>query len=109
MSTKMTLEWKLRELMATKGLFQTTDLLEPLKQRGVSLSREQVYRLVVKTPQRINVEVLAALCDILDCTPADLLVLRAEAQPEARTGTENSLGIGDLRPIRAKVRRPTQG
>lgn len=108
MSTKMTLEWKLRELMATKGLFQTTDLLEPLKQCGVSLSREQVYRLVAKTPQRINVEVLAALCDILGCTAADLLVLRAQVQPGVRTGTEDSPGIRDLRPIRARVRRPSE-
>ena len=32
-----------------------------------------VHRLVTKTPQRMNIDLLAALCDILDCTPNDLL------------------------------------
>lgn len=103
----MTLDWKLRELMAAQGMFQTTDLVEPLKEHGIYLSREQVYRLVVGSPQRINVEVLAALCAILDATPADLLVLRAQVRAVPKTGTDASTGIGDLRPIRAQVRRPT--
>lgn len=106
MTTRTTLDWRLRELMASKGMFQTTDLLPLLKERDVHLSREQVYRLVVKPPQRINVEVLAALCDIFDCSADDLLVRRVETLRKADTGTESGTGIGDLRPIRATIRRP---
>lgn len=106
MTTRTRLEWKLRELMAAKGLFQTTDLLPLLKEREINLSREQVYRMVTKAPQRINVEVLAALCDILDCTPADLLSRHVETVRKADTGTDGGPGIGDLRPVRAKVRQP---
>ena len=61
---------------------------------------------MTKVPQRVNI-VLAALCDILDCTPNDLLKPRSEAvehEPTASGGT--GPGIGDLRPIRAKIRRP---
>lgn len=65
--------WHLRTLMAERGLFQTTELVPLLAERGVELSREQVYRLVTKTPQRLNLQVLAALCDILEVTPADLI------------------------------------
>lgn len=108
MSTSVMLEWKLRELMAGQGMFATTDLIEPLHARGVFLSREQVYRLVVKAPQRINVDVLAALCDILGCTAADLLVLRAQPRTKAAACDEESAGIGELRPVRARVRRPHQ-
>ena len=36
----------------------------PLVERGIDLSREQVYRLVTQQPERLNVYVLAALCDI---------------------------------------------
>ncbi len=32
-------EWKLRELMAMRGMFSTSDLIEPLAQRGIDLSR----------------------------------------------------------------------
>jgi DNA-binding Xre family transcriptional regulator len=55
------------------GLFQTTELVPLLAERGVTLSREQVYRLVTKTPQRLNLQVLAALCDILEVTPDELV------------------------------------
>ncbi|MGH3529731.1 MAG: hypothetical protein ACRDQ6_20855, partial [Pseudonocardiaceae bacterium] len=39
-------------VMATRGMFSTTDLLAPLAQRGISLSSSQVYRLVVDRPER---------------------------------------------------------
>jgi DNA-binding Xre family transcriptional regulator len=59
--------------MGGAGMWQTTDLVAPLAERGVALSREQVYRLVTGTPERLNVYVLAALCDIFDCSPSDLI------------------------------------
>jgi DNA-binding Xre family transcriptional regulator len=110
MSRHVVMQWNLRQVMATRGMFQTSDLVPLLAERGVSLSREHVYRLVTKNPQRLNIEVLAALCDILDATPNDLLQPVVEPVVAARTGTEaTTAGIGDLRPIRARVRRPHQG
>jgi hypothetical protein len=50
----VTYRWHLRQLMAAHGMFATTDLVPLLAQRGVSLSREQVYRLVTGTPERLN-------------------------------------------------------
>lgn len=107
MTRRLVMQWNLRQVMATRGIFQTSDMVPLLAERGVTLSREHVYRLVTKTPQRLNMDVLAALCDILDCAPNDLLQPVAEAATVAKTGTEaTSAGIGTLRPIRAKIRRP---
>jgi hypothetical protein len=39
-------QWNLRALMAARGMFATSDLVPLLAERGVHLSREQVYRLV---------------------------------------------------------------
>lgn len=104
------IEWKLRALMAQQGMFQTTDLIEPLKAQGVQLSREQVFRLVTRTPERLNIEVFAALCRIFDCSPNDLIVVKAAvaAAPVAVNQTQPSgqQPIGDLRPVRARIRRP---
>lgn len=107
MTTKA-ITWRLRAVMAERGLFQTSDLLEPLRAEGVSLSREQVYRLVTRTPQRLNVEVLAALCTILECTPNELLQLDQAAQrPVEGTGTGGPIeSIGDMRPVPARIQRP---
>lgn len=102
--------WNLRPLMAAAGMFKTTDLIEPLRAQGVQLSREQVFRLVTKTPERLNVEVLAALCRILECTPNDLIEIpKAQTErPRRAAGAPDTTGpaIGDLRPIRAKLHRP---
>jgi DNA-binding Xre family transcriptional regulator len=77
--------WHLRRVMAEHGMFATTDLVPHLAQRGVRLSREQVYRLVTGTPQRLSLATLAALCDILDCTPGDLVEpYRATRTPPSR-------------------------
>ena len=74
MTVRTVMGWNLRQVMATHGMYQTSELVPLLAERGVHLSREHVYRLVARTPQRLNMEVLAALCDILDCEPNDLLV-----------------------------------
>ena len=73
MNKKMGIRWNLRRLMADRGMFQTTDLVPRLAERGIHLSREQVLRLVSQLPQRLSPDALAAMCDILDCTPNDLI------------------------------------
>jgi DNA-binding Xre family transcriptional regulator len=107
MSRRIVMGWNLRQVMASRAIYQTSELVPLLAERGVHLSREHVYRLVTKTPQRLNIDVLAALCDILDCEPNDLLQPTLQQEEQAKTGTgEPGPGIGDLRPIRATIRRP---
>lgn len=103
---KMVAHWNLRQVMAERGMFATTDLVEPLHQRGVELSRQMIHRIVTKAPQRINMDLLAALCDILDCTPNDLIEMRVVEAARPAAVNDTGPGIGDLRPVRAKVRRP---
>ena len=67
--------WRLRGVMATRGLFATTHLTPLLAERGIELSNSQVHRLVTGTPHRLSLPVLAALCDILNVTPNELITL----------------------------------
>jgi DNA-binding Xre family transcriptional regulator len=109
---KMGIRWHLREAMATRGMFATTDLIAPLAERGVALSREQVYRLVTQQPERLSVYTLAALCDLLDCEVGDLIEPVAERSQQrkqaAGTGEERAQKrIKDgLRPVRARIVDP---
>lgn len=73
MSIDVGYHWHLRRLMAEAGMFATTDLVPLLTERGIRLSREQVYRLVAQRPERLSLATLAALCDILDCGPTELI------------------------------------
>ena len=84
MTSKVGYRWHLRARMAERGMFATTDLIAPLAQRGVKLSREQVYRLVTGVPQRLSLATLAALCDVLECQPGDLIELTRAAAPAKR-------------------------
>ncbi|MGW7605645.1 helix-turn-helix domain-containing protein, partial [Streptomyces antimycoticus] len=72
MKRQVSYQWRLRELMATAGMFTTSELAPPLAERGINLSLSQVHRLVTGTPERLSLPVLAALCDIFECTPTDL-------------------------------------
>jgi DNA-binding Xre family transcriptional regulator len=104
---KMGIEWNLRLRMAERGMFATTDLVPQLAERGVHLSREQVYRLVTTPPQRLSTDTLAALCDILDCTPNDLIsVVAADASvPKAGNASPGPAGSGPV-VQRTRIRRP---
>jgi DNA-binding Xre family transcriptional regulator len=76
-------EWRLRELMALKGMWHTSELVAPLAARGIELSRSQVFRLVSAKPGRVTIPLLLALCDILDCR-FDQLVVAVEAPSRRR-------------------------
>jgi len=86
MTRKLDYRWNLRQVMATRGMFQTTDLAGPLAERQIRLSSSQVYRLVTERPKRLSLKVLMALLDILDCTMDDLIEPAAAAKPTARRG-----------------------
>jgi DNA-binding Xre family transcriptional regulator len=96
--------WHLRRLMAGKDMYATTQLRPLLAERGVALSREQVYRLVTGVPERLSLATLAALCDILGCGPGDLV------EPVTITAADGKQAAPprDLppRPVRARVAGP---
>ena len=89
MRRKVGYTWRLREVMATRGVFTATELVPLLTDRGIDLSASQVHRLVSGTPERLSLQVLAAFCDILGCTPTDLVVTTAENAGVRRTGTDD--------------------
>jgi DNA-binding Xre family transcriptional regulator len=107
MGRKLDYRWNLRQVMATRDMFATTDLIEPLAQRGIHLSSSQVYRLVVERPERLSLKVLMALLDILGCTMDELIEPMAAATPtrSKRAANGEEPGIGDLRPKRARISR----
>jgi DNA-binding Xre family transcriptional regulator len=105
MARKLDYRWHLRQVMAGRGMFATTDLIEPLAARGIRLSSSQVYRLVAERPERLSLKILMALLDILDCSMTELIEPvavggRSRAAQAAGGGTA---GVGQLRPKRARI------
>lgn len=98
--------WNLRQVMAQRNLWKTTELIPLLKSRGISLSPAQVHRLVTSPPERIPARTFAALCDILDCDPGDLfepvVELRTAATANAPRRPQD-IGVQPGDPIARRV------
>jgi len=104
MTRQVAYRWKLREVMAMNGIYATTDLVPLLKERDVDLSVSQVHRLVTGTPERLNLTVLAALCDILGAEPGELILVEAANATTREAVNATPPPRGDrVRPIRAQV------
>ena len=100
MAGRIGYRWHLRRLMAGKDMYATTQLGPLLAERGIMLSREQVYRLVTGTPERLSLATLAALCDILGCQPGDIIEV---VQAPAGSKQAPAAPARRPRPVRARV------
>jgi DNA-binding Xre family transcriptional regulator len=95
---------------------QVYDPADPMGKmfRGIHLSAAQVYRLVSGTPERLSLPILVALCDILSCTPNDLIVPHVETATKPRKAAGGDLpdDVLDLnrlgRPRRARITPESQ-
>jgi DNA-binding Xre family transcriptional regulator len=95
--------WRLAELMAAQGMHNSTDLVPRLAERGIILSRPQVYRVVHQRPERISLQLIAALCDILGCGVDDLITVTA-ADVRARKAAFSTSPPPNVVELNKKVR-----
>lgn len=108
-------QWRLREVMGANKMYATTELVPLLAERGINLSASQVHRLVTSTPERLSLPILAALCDIFGVDAAELVPTEASNVGVRKTvaGDRPSRparpgGLGELRPVRARIVRPEE-
>ncbi|MBM6547267.1 helix-turn-helix transcriptional regulator [Janibacter sp. YIM B02568] len=97
-----TYTWRLRALMAERGMYMTTDIIPHLAEHGINLSSSQAHRLVTGTPERLNLHVLSALCHILGVTSDELINSQTHligVRPKA---------VGDPRPRRNQTSPPVR-
>jgi len=104
MKRSVNYEWKLPELMARNAMHNTTDLASHLRERDIDLSPSQIYRLVTQRPERLSLQILAALCDIFNCTASDLVAVGAQEQQPQRRAAGGDVNLSNqTRPRRARV------
>lgn len=101
-------QWRVRELMARTGMRNSRDLVEPLRERGITLSESQIYRLVAQQPERIAFKVLVALADIFRVEVNELVTYTATdtgaRRPKKAVGSAAEVPLMEAyRPIRARI------
>lgn len=105
MKRDVSYQWRLREVMAAHGMFTISELVPLLADREINLSVSQVHRLATGTPERLSLPVLAALCDIFNCTPADLIATKAQNAAVRKTAADDGVvNLKARRPKRARLR-----
>lgn len=109
MSTNVDYRWRLREVMAQRGLFTTSDLAPLLAAHGVTLSDSQVWRMITGRPERLHLRVLVVLCEILGCAPGDLVETVAAAPAKKQVAAAGRAAMVDIVPKPARVRRAPDG
>lgn len=102
--------FRIRELMARAGMRYSRELVQPLRDRGITLSESQINRLVSQNPDRIAFQVLVSLCDIFGVQANELLTytsaeVKTRRRPAVGQDTEVTL-LEAYRPVRARIRRP---
>jgi DNA-binding Xre family transcriptional regulator len=111
MKRQIEYNFRVRELMARAGMRNSRDLVDPLRDRGITLSESQIYRLVSRDPDRIAFQVFVALCDIFGVEPGDLLTYTGAdvktKQTRAAVGQGSEVPLLEAyRPVRARIRPP---
>ncbi len=98
-------EWRLRELMAAKGLFSAVQLQQALGEQGVRIGPSQAHELMTRAPRQPRMEVLFALCQILECALGELWVLGQAATPPAaeRVAAGARGRLAHLKPVAARL------
>ncbi len=104
--TSKRFSWHLSDLMHDRGILKITALQRQLCAHGIDLSSSQIHRLVTQSPERLNLEVLSALCEILACSPSDLVEVHAAVVVKRATAANVVDMATTVRPRRARVTRP---
>lgn len=104
--TRATFTWNLQGRMHAAGIHQIADLHRELHARGIELSSSQTHRLVTQRPERLNLAVLASLCEILRCSPDDLIEVHYARRADTASGDADIVDLATVaRPKRARVQR----
>jgi putative transcriptional regulator len=72
-SESMALKWRLRQVMAERGIWSGAELGRLMEQKaGYKLSAPSISALLTEEPRQVKAQTMDALCTALDCTPSDL-------------------------------------
>ncbi|MEE3953621.1 helix-turn-helix domain-containing protein [Peribacillus frigoritolerans] len=69
----MAIAWKLRNVMAEKGIWSGAELGRLLEDKaGYKLSPPSISALLTSEPKQVKTQTMDALCTALECSPNDL-------------------------------------
>lgn len=98
------LEWRVRVIMAERGIKTITELRQRLVTVGVEISTTQLGRVLDALPDRISSELLAGFTTVLQCEIGDLL--RVADTPSSSSAPTDRMTISAGTPAQGTSRPP---
>jgi putative transcriptional regulator len=103
------MQWKLRIKAAERGIWKSTQMRRLLAQAGLEISAGKMSGLWTGTPTTIRLDDLDVICDVLDCTPADLLIREPAQVAARREQIQRQRAAGEQQPPAAARPAPRLG
>lgn len=94
-----TIDWQLLVVMAQRKVRKITDLQKRLSDYGCEISTQQLGRVAAARPERLNMDLLEGLINVLDCDVSDLIRV-VESQDAGNDSTPDTTASA---PARKKV------
>ena len=88
------MKWNLRMKAAERGVWKSVELRALLADAGLTISAGKMSGWWTGTPTTIRLEDLDVICAVLDCSPADLLIVEPD-QVAARAAAARATGTED--------------
>lgn len=99
------MKWNLRMVAAQRDIWKASELQRMLAEAGLAISAGKMSHLWSGRPLTIRLDDLDIICEVLDCTPADLLIPEKRATCQQTTTTESDKQVVGGTPI-THQRRP---
>lgn len=95
----MALEWRLRKVMAERGVWSGSELRRLMVDKaGYSITPPSISALLTGEPRQMKTETMDALCTALDCSPSDLWAHTPtyKASYDSHTDSQANVVNGDV-------------
>ncbi|MFM9812781.1 helix-turn-helix domain-containing protein [Streptomyces scabiei] len=85
------MKWNLRLVAAQRDIWKASELQRMLAEAGLTISAGKMSGLWSGQPVTIRLDDLDVICDVLSCTPADLLIPEPDKAAARRPDTDASV------------------
>jgi DNA-binding Xre family transcriptional regulator len=92
------MQWNLRMRAAQQGIWKSTEMRRRLAEAGLEISHGKMSALWTQTPVTIRLDDLEVICAVLDCTPADLIIVEPAKLAARRPAEEETVTRSGLKP-----------
>ncbi|MGO9873847.1 MAG: helix-turn-helix domain-containing protein [Acidimicrobiia bacterium] len=94
------MKWNLRLTAAERGIWKSSELRRKFADAGLEISSGKMSALWTQTPTTVRIEDLDVMCDVLECSPSDLLITEPEkvAARRPKQVESSSSGVTPITP-----------